>query len=161
MNKLPLWALEIGPLQNFASFFSSSLQRAQKANYIINFVILAILTSKGCPTLVFVFKPEGPLLGGGLFYLIELKHRLDDLPQKSNTGSDCNNDNKNISMSSWDRWIKFCSCQNWMLSSSAWCLELKPPKFFGKALNFLKYVFLIIYIHIIFFIISIYIGTHF
>ena len=63
MNKLPLWALEIGPLQNFASFFSSSLQRAQKAIYITNFVILAILTSKGCPTLVCVFKPEGPPLG--------------------------------------------------------------------------------------------------
>ena len=126
MNKLPLWALEIGPLQNFASFFSSSLQRAQKANYIINFVILAILTSKGCPTLVFVFKPEGPLLGGCLFYLIELKHRLDDLPQKSNTGSDRSNDNKNIfHMSSWDHWTRFCSCQNWTLSSSAWCLMPK------------------------------------
>ena len=121
MNKLPLWALEIGPLQNFTSFFSSSLQRAQKANYITNFVILAILTSKGCPTLVFVFKPEGPLLGGCLFYLIELKHRLDDLPQKSNTGSDRSNDNNNIfHMPSWDHWTRFSSCQNWTLSSSAW-----------------------------------------
>nr|POF07299.1 hypothetical protein CFP56_45440 [Quercus suber] len=52
--------------------------------------------SKGCTTLVCVFKPEGPLLGGSLFYLIELKHRLDDLPQKTNTGSDRSNDNKNI-----------------------------------------------------------------
>ena len=87
--------------------------------------------------------------------------QFDDLPQKINTGSDRNNDNKNISTSSWDCWIKFCSCQNWTLSSSAWCLELKPPKFHGKGLNCLKYVFLIIYMHIIFFIISIYVGTHF
>ena len=110
MNKLPLWALEIGPLQNFASFFSSLLQRAQKANCNTNFVILAILTSKGCPTLVCIFKPEGPLLGGSLFYLIELKHRLDDLPQKSNTGSDRSNGNKNVfHMSSWDHWTAFDS----------------------------------------------------
>ena len=40
-------------------------------------------------------------------------------------------------------------------------MEFKPPKFYGEGLNCLKYVFLVIYIHIVFFIYCIYVGTLF
>ena len=41
---------EVGPLQNFGYFFSSTLQGVQKAQHITVLVVLAVLSSRGCET---------------------------------------------------------------------------------------------------------------
>ena len=62
-----LWALgidggrkKVSPLQNFGYFFSSTLQRVQKAQHITVLVVHAVLSSRGCETPLLL--SSGPFL---------------------------------------------------------------------------------------------------
>ena len=54
---------KVGPLQNFGYFFSSPLQRIQKAQHITDLVVVAVLTSRGCtPALLLSIILNCPML---------------------------------------------------------------------------------------------------